>query len=291
MSNLSPEVTTTASIHLVLTVTCDEAVSETLIAMLGMAGFETFEETEAGFVTSAAVEHITESDLKEMLAGWGQSLTFQYSIHFQEPQNWNAQWEASIHPVVVHPRCRIRAAFHAADPAVEFDLVITPKMAFGTGHHATTAQVMRYLLDHEAEVKGTRILDAGSGTGVLAILAEKLGATELYAYDNDPWAVESIEENVALNQCQHISSGLGTITTVPVQGPYDWVLANINRNILLDEMEHYVALLKAGGLLVLSGFNEVDVPVLTASAGKHGMVPLTQTVENGWVMLAFRKQT
>lgn len=284
--------TTTETIltqHLVLKVhTQSSDLVEALIAMVAELGFDTFEEGENEFTTSVTLGVVSEQEVQDLLAPFQEQGLLTYTLEQVAGQNWNATWEASVQPIWVHDRCRIRAAFHEPDTNAEFDLVITPKMAFGTGHHGTTAQVMRFMLAHD--LTGTRVLDCGSGTGVLAILAEKLGAAYSYAYDNDPWAVESIAENVAGNGCTKIEWGLGEVATAAIPAePYHWVLANINRNILLAEMEHYVKHMLPGGMLVLSGFHEPDIDILVKSAESYGVKYLTQTMDGPWAMLAFTK--
>ncbi len=280
MSNQSP------TQHLVLTVMAAPEVAEFVIPMVAELGFDTFEETEVGFVTSMLAQ-VPHADLDVLLGPLAESGMISYTAQVIEGQNWNAVWEASIDPVRIAQDCRVRAAFHAPDQTIRYDIVITPKMAFGTGHHATTAQVMRYMLKHD--LLGFSVLDAGSGSGVLAILGELQGANRVFAYDNDPWCVESIAENIAGNGCQQVVGALGTIRTVEAGEPFDWVLANINRNILLDEMDGYERYLKPGGKLVLSGFHEEDIAALTAKASALDLRYHTHTLEGPWAMLAFDK--
>lgn len=280
--------TATASLtkHFVLTVETDETTADLVMAMVAALGFDTFETTPEGFTTS--VTGAEEPDgLTEMLDALVDQQLISYQTKVIDGQNWNAIWEASIDPVLIAENCRVRAAFHEPDLSIAYDLVITPKMAFGTGHHATTAQIMRFMLNYD--LTGLSVLDAGSGSGVLAILAEKLGATRLYAYDNDPWCYESMQENVAGNQCTKIEIGLGVIDTVEPGEPFHWVIANINRNILLAEMPAYDHYLKPGGLLILSGFHEQDIEVLLSKGKTLGLQYELHTLEQPWAMLVLRK--
>lgn len=278
--------TETLTKHYVLTVEADEETAEMVMAMVAALGFDTFETTAEGFTTSLVGAQEPEG-LTEMLDALVDQNLIAYQSKVIDGQNWNAIWEASIEPVVISHNCRVRAAFHEPDPAIDYDLVITPKMAFGTGHHATTAQIMRFMLKHD--LTGLSVLDAGSGSGVLAILAEKLGATRLYAYDNDPWCYESMIENVAGNECNNIQIGLGVIDTVEPGEPFDWVIANINRNILLAEMPQYDHYLKPGGLLILSGFHEQDIEILLNKGKTLGLQYELHTLELPWAMLVLRK--
>jgi ribosomal protein L11 methyltransferase len=273
-------------LHLVLKVTTQPEVAEYLMPLVADFGFDTFEETETGFTTSAITEAIP-SALEDLLAPMVRDGLMSYSTDVVKQQNWNAIWEAGIDPLTITPNCRIRAGFHAPDNSIEFDLVITPKMAFGTGHHATTAQVLKYLLANDVE--GLRVLDAGSGSGILAILASKRGAKSILAYDNDPWSVESIKENILGNDCTNIDVAEGIISSVEIDAPFELILANINRNILLAEMEDYSKVLLAGGKLILSGFHEQDIDVLGQEALRFGLVQTGHTLENGWAMMVLEK--
>lgn len=204
-----------------------------------------------------------------------------------ETQNWNALWERNYPATDVEGRLRIRAPFHEAAPAGEMEVVVMPKMSFGTGHHATTWLMSRAVLD--LGVSGRRGLDMGSGTGVLSIVAVKCGATHVDAVDIDDWADANCRENIAANGVSdRITPMLGDVRCIAGRH-YDFILANINRNILLADMPSYAAALNAGGDLVMSGFLEADVPSIVAAAGELGMTLVEQAERNGWMMVHVRK--
>ena len=202
-------------------------------------------------------------------------------------QNWNALWERNYPATDVEGRLRIRAPFHEAAPAGEMEVVVMPKMSFGTGHHATTWLMSRAVLD--LGVSGRRGLDMGSGTGVLSIVAVKCGATHVDAVDIDDWADANCRENIAANGVSdRITPMLGDVRCIAGRH-YDFILANINRNILLADMPSYAAALNAGGDLVMSGFLEADVPSIVAAAGELGMTLVERAERNGWMMVHVRK--
>lgn len=204
-----------------------------------------------------------------------------------ETQNWNALWERNYPATDVEGRLRIRAPFHEAAPAGEMEVVVMPKMSFGTGHHATTWLMSRAVLD--LGVSGRRGLDMGSGTGVLSIVAVKCGAAHVDAVDIDDWADANCRENIAANGVSDcITPMLGDVRCIAGRH-YDFILANINRNILLADMPSYAAALNAGGDLVMSGFLEADVPSIVAAAGELGMTQVEQAERDGWMMVHVRK--
>ena len=204
-----------------------------------------------------------------------------------ETQNWNALWERNYPATDVEGRLRIRAPFHEAAPAGEMEVVVMPKMSIGTGHHATTWLMSRAVLD--LGVSGRRGLDMGSGTGVLSIVAVKCGAAHVDAVDIDDWADANCRENIAANGVSdRITPMLGDVRCIAGRH-YDFILANINRNILLADMPSYAAALNAGGDLVMSGFLEADVPSIVAAAGELGMTLVERAERNGWMMVHVRK--
>ena len=204
-----------------------------------------------------------------------------------EAQNWNALWESNFEPVDVDGRIYIRAPFHTKPEGDALDVVIMPKMSFGTGHHATTHLMSATLAD--LDVRGLNGLDMGSGTGVLAIIAAMQGAAHLDAVDIDEWADENCRENIVTNGvAEHITPILGDVSAI--QGrTYDFILANINRNILLADMPHYAATLKAGGTLLMSGILESDIDSITARAEELGMRRVEVRLRNGWAMVRVEK--
>ncbi|MBR6903571.1 MAG: 50S ribosomal protein L11 methyltransferase [Bacteroidales bacterium] len=209
-----------------------------------------------------------------------------YSVAPMEDKDWNAAWEANYEPVLIDGKCYIRAPFHAPMPEAEYEIVIEPKMSFGTAHHATTAQMVSYLL--ETDVHGKAVLDMGAGTGVLAILATMKGASPVTAIDNDEWAYRNGVENAQHNHCDHLKVLLGDASLLGAER-YDIILANINRNILLQDIPHYVKCMNDNALLFLSGFYEEDLPALRLCCAENGLRYLDHKVKDKWVAARFEK--
>ena len=263
----------------------DDAQSEILTAELAEYPFESFE--TGGGVLKAYIPQERLADCKEEV----DALLVRYGVQGRyiaiETQNWNAVWESNFPAVDVEGRLRIRAPFHAAAPAGETEVVIMPKMSFGTGHHATTWLVARAVLD--LQVAGRSGLDMGSGTGVLSIVAAKCGAAHVDAVDIDDWADENCRENVAANGvADRVTPMLGDVRRIAGRR-YDFILANINRNILLSDMPSYAAALQPGGDLVMSGFLEPDVEPLVARAAELGLRLVATQSREGWMMVHVRR--
>jgi len=256
---------------------------EILIAELGYAGFESFVETENGVTAYIQKEEWRDDILEEIQVLKSE----EFSIHWTTAEiaqvNWNAEWEKNFDAIVVDDRCVVRAPFHP-QTSVPYEIVIEPKMSFGTGHHETTFMMLQYMLDHD--FKNESVLDMGCGTAVLAILAEKRGAKQLDAIDIDPWCVENSEENITRNNCQHISVHLGDAAVIPKK-KYSVVIANINRNILLNDMEHYKNSFLAGGTLYLSGFYEEDLPAIQTCCNNLGFQFVDNKKKNNWIAAKF----
>ena len=260
-----------------------EPISEILIAELGNVGFESFVETENG-VTA----YIQKTDWSaEILADVFVLNSDEFSIEYNQnevPQtNWNAAWEKNFEPIQVDDLVSIRAPFHE-NPNLKYDIVIEPKMSFGTGHHETTHMMVQHLLQLDLENK--KVLDMGCGTGILAIFAEMKGAKPLDAIDIDNWCYENSIENVTRNNCENISVYEGDATLL-VDKKYDVIIANINRNILLMDMKVYTNCLQEGGILLLSGFYEQDIPVIDAELIKYGLKLEKFIQRNNWVALKY----
>ena len=260
-----------------------EPISEILIAELGNVGFESFVETENG-VTA----YIQKTDWNaEILADVFVLNSDEFSIEYNQnevPQtNWNAEWEKNFEPIQVDDLVSIRAPFHE-NPNLKYDIVIEPKMSFGTGHHETTHMMVQHLLQLDLENK--KVLDMGCGTGILAIFAEMKGARALDAIDIDNWCYENSLENVARNNCKNITIYEGDASLL-VDKKYDVIIANINRNILLMDMKVYTNCLEEKGILLLSGFYEEDIPVIDAEVSKYGLKLEKFIQRNNWVALKY----
>jgi ribosomal protein L11 methyltransferase len=256
---------------------------EILIAELGYAGFESFVETEDGVSAYIQKEEWTDGMLEGIQILKSKEFDITYTFEDIEQTNWNAEWEKNFNPIVVDNQCTVRAPFHD-QPDTTYDIVIEPKMSFGTGHHETTHMMIQHILNND--FKNKSVLDMGCGTGVLAILAEMKGAQPLDAIDFDHWCYLNSLENVARNNCKHITVLEGDAQLLPGK-TYDIVIANINRNILLQDMSTYADTLKDGGVLFLSGFYAEDIAVIESACGKCGL-QLEDTLErNNWVALKF----
>ncbi|CAA6817660.1 MAG: Ribosomal protein L11 methyltransferase (EC [uncultured Aureispira sp.] len=266
--------------YLKLTIeTKDSALSDILIAQLGKYEFNGFVEEE-----ECLVAYISEADCSSELEADLMDLTAKYHLIIKrsilEDQNWNAKWESDYEPVLVDDFCAVRATFHAPITDVEHEIIVTPKMSFGTGHHATTYMMMKQMQGLSFE--GQTVFDYGCGTGVLAILAQKLGAKESDGIDIDSWAYENTLENVEINNCADtITVYCGEIEAAPAK-EYNVVLANINRNVILNTMDKMAARLKKGGYLLTSGFLEADIDLVLKAAEKHGLKLVKKMEREQW---------
>ena len=260
-----------------------ELGSEILIAELGEKAFESFTETEKGIDAFVQKDLWDENILEGVFILQSDEFTIEYTFEEIEQINWNEEWEKNFEPIDVDGTCHVRAPFHPKTTA-EFDIVIEPKMSFGTGHHETTHMMIQHLLD--MNVAGLKTLDMGCGTAILAILAEMKGAQPIDAIDIDNWCYLNSIENAARNNCKHITVYEGDATLLPGK-KYDLIIANINRNILLNDMQYYAACLNPKGILLLSGFYEEDVPFLETSCTEKGLTFIKKLNRNNWVSLKF----
>lgn len=258
---------------------------EILIAELGYAGFESFVETEEGVTAYIQKEEWKDNMLDDIQILNSDEFEISFTSEDIEQTNWNEEWEKNFNPIIVDNKCSVRAPFHEK-PDAEFDIIIEPKMSFGTGHHETTHMMIQHILKNDFE--GKSVLDMGCGTGVLAILAEMKGAKPLDAIDYDNWCYLNSLENVERNHCKHISVEEGDASLLSGRH-YDIVIANINRNILLQDISTYTKCLNKNGTLFLSGFYNDDIPVIEAECNKYNL-KLVETLErNNWVALKFKK--
>tara|TARA_R100000935_G_C2830979_1_gene165071 strand:+ start:65 stop:898 length:834 start_codon:yes stop_codon:yes gene_type:complete len=260
--------------------------SEILIAELGYAGFESFVENEDGITAYIQTEEYKEGMLEDIQILDSDEFEISFTSTEIEQVNWNSEWEKNFNPIVVADKCSVRAPFHEK-PDTEYDIVIEPKMSFGTGHHATTHMMLQHILNNEWD--GKSVLDMGCGTGVLAILAEMKGATSLDAIDIDNWCYLNTLENVERNNCKHIKVYEGTAELLEGKH-YDVVIANINRNILLEDIPTYSKCLSSKGKLFLSGFYTEDIPVIEEVCNKNGLKFESKLVEDNWTAVSFIKE-
>ena len=260
-----------------------QPASDILIAELGEAGFESFVEHETGIQAYIQKSEWREDILKEVMVLGNSNVTIHYNRKELEQENWNATWERNFNPIRVGEQCEVRAPFHDKS-ALAYDIVIEPKMSFGTGHHETTHMMLQYILDHDFQ--GKTVLDMGSGTGVLAILAEMRGAASVDAIDVDNWCYLNAKENVERNNCSLVKVYEGDATLLKEQR-YDVIIANINRNILLSDIPVYVKCLAENGQLFLSGFYKEDIPLITEQCVKSGLMLEKILEKNNWVAVKY----
>jgi ribosomal protein L11 methyltransferase len=272
-------------VELICHPTQGEHVADLLISMLADAGFESFTENENETISAFIQSQLYTPALTSRLSS-DEFTEFLDSFHAEHiaDQNWNAVWESQYDPVLIDNRCMVRAPFHPKHAGVEFDIVIMPKMSFGTAHHETTKLMIQYLLS--IQVSGKSLLDMGSGTAVLAILARMKGASPVTAIDNDEWAYNNALENVQSNNFADIEVVLGNSSSLAGK-KYDIILANINRNILLNDIPAYRESLNPGGKLFMSGFYSEDLPLIEEKANETGLSIMSKRIENNWTATCF----
>ena len=259
----------------------EEYISDVLISELGEIGFDSFVSTETGLVAYALETAFNEAKLKDLLSDFPFEASIDYKVTQIESKNWNEEWEKHyFEPIVIGNECVIHSSFHKNVPKAKYDIVIDPKMAFGTGHHETTSLMIGRLLQMDLQDK--TFLDMGCGTSVLAILAAMRGAKDIVAIDIDTWCTENSIENIAMNNIRGINVQLGGAELLAGLH-FDIILANINRNILLADMEQYAACLSSGGELYMSGFYVQDIQLIEAEANRNGLKLIDYHEKNNWV--------
>ena len=261
--------------------------SEILIGELGEIGFESFAENDLGFKAYIPSKDFDKKALEDVFDNMSAECEIKHSVTNIEDQNWNAVWESSYESVLIDDFCFVYAPFHEKRADIPYNILIEPKMSFGTAHHPTTHLMISFLKDENLEEK--RVLDMGSGTGVLAIFASMRGASYIEAIDNDSWAYENAIENVRNNRRENISVLLGDASLLKDKS-FDIVLANINRNILLNDIKTYAQCLNTGGFLFLSGFFESDIPTILDEAGKYEFSLEGKRIRNDWASIKLVKR-
>lgn len=257
------------------------------MAELANIGFDSFMESATGIEAYVQEGLFDQGALDGIIGKYTAQTALTVETELLPRINWNEEWEKNYDPILVGNQVYVRASFHPERADFTHEIIINPKMSFGTGHHATTHLMLEFLL--AMEIVGKSVLDVGSGTGILAIMAHKLQAERVEAFDIDDWCVDNGNENFNLNGLHHLQMGLGTIPEVAPRGPFDVVLANINKNVLLDEMEQYAQVLASGGMLLLSGFYEQDIPDLMQKAQLFDLKFTDQRVRNNWAAMALQK--
>lgn len=269
-----------------INVQCHEDVAQILMAEMSVIGYDIFEENEEGFTTSIASEQFNKVDLQTVFDKYHQLFDFQWKSFDIEKVNWNEEWEKNYQPVQVGDQVYVRAIFHEPKPEFPFEIVIHPKMSFGTGHHDTTHLVLKQQLTIPHQ--DCKVYDFGSGTGILAIMAGLLGATSILGNDVDDWCIENAKENLSLNKI-NAEMLLGPVKSLNLTQQAEIILANINKNILMEEMEEYARLLKPNGHLVISGFYQADIPDLEKKGHDLGLLSKHHETKNKWSTVVFTK--
>lgn len=261
---------------------CNETVTDVISALTAEIGFESFVECEGGLDAYIQQSLFDEKSLKQIIADFPiPGTTIDYTITEPEDKDWNEEWEKNFfQPIVIGDRCVIHSTFHKDYPKAEYDIVINPQMAFGTGHHATTSSIIAELLD--ADLAGKSVLDMGCGTSILAILASMRGADPVTAIDIDDWCVNNSCDNIRLNRITNIEVKLGDASLLKGHTPFDVIIANINRNILLNDMPAYAACMHKGSEIYMSGFYVEDIPAITEKGASLGMKFIHHREKDRW---------
>ena len=263
---------------------CDETRTDILAALLAQAGFESFVPDETGLTAYIKAELFDHREIDSLLADFPMETAFTVSRKLVEGQDWNKEWEKNyFQPIVIDDQCVIHSSFHKDIPECRYDIVIDPKMAFGTGHHATTSLVIRQLL--AMNLQGLNVVDMGTGTGILAILATMRGARRVDAVEIDEFAFTNAVENMRLNSTETVELHLRDVPELAKVRNVNLFIANINRNIITADIAAYAATLASGATMLLSGFYEEDIPVIMSAAEPLGLTYKSHTTLNRWCCL------
>ena len=268
---------------------CDENLTDILIAELSLIGYDSFLMKEMGFEASILSKNYNQQSIEAIISDLQIQTEIQYSVEEIWDINWNREWEKYYDPIVVEEYCRIKASFHKDTGIYPLEITINPKMSFGTGHHDSTYLMVQHLI--QIDQKNKRVLDVGCGTGILSILAEKLGADEVLGIDIDHWAYENSKENIKANNCQKIRVLEISIQDLTGQGLFDIILANINTNVILKEMALYRHFLKKKGMLIISGFLTKDYKRINTQAIQKGFKFWLKRTRNNWLSLIYVTHT
>lgn len=265
----------------------EEWLRDVLMAQLGEIGYESFVETETTLEAFIPAKNYNESELNELLQSFRENFSFRVKKEFIQSRNWNEVWEKNyFKPLVVGGECLVRAPFHKEFPRCSYEIVIEPNMAFGTGNHETTSMMVEAIL--KENMTGKKVLDMGCGTGILGILASMKGAAEIAAIDIDEWSVKGTHENAALNNIKNLGVKKGDASLLGDE-KYDFIFANIHKNVLLNDLPAYSKCLNNNGKLFISGFYTEDIPELKAKAESVGLKDAGFTIKNNWVAAFFVK--
>lgn len=264
-----------------------EEKAEIVMAEIEDLGFDSYTIEEPCLNAFIAKDSFSAANLKTVLSAFtAPDFRVSFTTEYIREQNWNAVWESDFEPVVVDGQVTIRATYHKNLPKTRYNIVIDPKMSFGSGHHQTTCLMISALLDHRKELKGRDVLDMGCGTGILSIAAAKMGAgVPLHAIDIDPICVRSAKDNARRNRVAHKIITLCGDASLIQAGRYDFLLANINRNILVEDMSTYSRSLRPGGTIFMSGFYTGDIPVIAEAASRYGMEMVSRADKDDWAVV------
>lgn len=266
---------------------CSEDITDLLAAFLGDEGYESFTPSPTGLTAYIKASDFNPEAVEAVLADFPIEAHFDWNSELVKGRDWNSEWEKNyFRPIVVGSRCVVHSSFHKDVPPADYDIVIDPKMAFGTGHHSTTSQMMSYLLD--LDLGGKTVIDMGAGTGILSILAAMRGAGEVTGIEIDPFACDNAVENVRLNNVE-AKMLCGDSSALSGLAPADVFMANINRNVITSDIAAYAAALKEGGTMLLSGFYDEDIPVVRDAAQPFGLQLREGREDNKWVALRMVK--
>ncbi len=265
-----------------ISITAPTQKQEIIIAILSELGYDGFEQEEFSLKTYRPTDNFDEATLEQL----ADQLSFSYKVKQIPNQNWNALWEANFQPIQINEFCAVRADFHPSFPDVQHEITVNPKMAFGTGHHETTYMMMEQM--EQLCFTDKKVLDFGCGTGILSILAEKLGASSIHALDNDPLSFENTKENMEVNKTSNINVQLGVLPDVQ-ENNFDIILANINRSVILNTLSQLFQKIKKGGMILLSGILESDKNVLKQKLQKVGFNILNTQYKGDWICLKVQK--
>ena len=258
-----------------------------MAAFLCDEGFESFKPDDCGLTAYVRTDLYDEGAVKKILEEFPIDTDFTFSSETVKGEDWNEEWEKHyFQPIVVDDKCVVHSSFHKDVPSAEYDIVIDPKMAFGTGHHSTTSNMMRHILSSDME--GKSVIDMGTGTGILAILCKMKGADNVTGIEIDPFAWENAVENAALNNVK-VNMLCGDAGLLAGLDQADYFLANINRNVITSDIESYASCLKQGGIMLLSGFYRSDIPIVEKAANEYGLFLESEKEDNDWVALRFKK--
>jgi len=280
--------------YLEISFTCEsvmptDIIHDILASELGKIGFDSFIPDENVLLAYIDANKFSESSLKECLDNFPlHDIRFFYTQQLIKSRNWNEEWEKNyFKPILIENDCRIRASFHPEVEGIKYPIVIDPKMAFGTGNHATTYLMLSELL--KLDLHDKKVLDMGCGTAVIAILAAMKDASQVVAIDNDEWAYNNAIENCRLNHMEQIEVTFGGAEQIERFGSFDYIFANINRNILLEDMHRYVPALKQEGVIFMSGFFKEDIPAIEAESKRNGLFLSTFAARDNWVSTRFAR--